>query len=99
MAIIQAILIEKMVNHLDGLINSGRIQINGQFQNYTIYKTVKDGNVLRKYLYLETEMGYVEEAQLLSAASEVLAKKPLSISKQEDGIVIAFEFTILVQEG
>lgn len=99
MAVVQQILVDKIVNYLDELISRGKVKINGQYKNYDIFKTVKKGNVLRKYLYLETETGYVEEAQLLSSMGEVLAIKPFAIEKQDDGLVLAFEFTITVKEG
>lgn len=99
MAVVQQILVDKIVNYLDELISRGKVKINGQYKNYDIFKTVKEGNVLRKYLYLETETGYVEEAQLLSSMGEVLAIKPFAIEKQDDGLVLAFEFTITVKEG
>lgn len=99
MEVVQPILIERLVNYLDELIFRGKVKLNGQYMNYDIFKTVKEGNVLRKYLYLETETGYVEEAQLLTSMNEVLAIKPFSIEKQDDGLVLAFEFTITVQEG
>lgn len=99
MAVVQQILVDKIINYLDELIFRGKVKINGQYKNYDIFKTVKEGNVLRKYLYLETETGYVEEAQLLSSMGEVLAIKPFAIEKQDDGLVLAFEFTITVKEG
>jgi hypothetical protein len=99
MEVVQQNLIDKLVNYLDELIFRGKVKINGQYKNYDIFKTVKEGNVLRKYLYLETETGYVEEAQLLSSMGEVLAIKPFAIEKQDDGLVLAFEFTITVKEG
>lgn len=98
MAIAQPILIERLTDYLDGLIFRGKVKLNGVYVDYEIFKTVKDGNVLRKYIYLESEVGLVEEAQLLSNSGDVLAIKPFSIQKQDDGLVLAFEFTINVQE-
>lgn len=99
MKVIQPLLIEKLINYLDDLIFRGKVKINGEYKNYEVFKTVKEGNVLRKYLYLETETGYVEEAQLLTSMNEVLAIKPFAIEKQDDGLVLVFEFTITVEEG
>lgn len=99
MAVIQPILVERLLNYLDELIFRGKVKINGEFVDYEIFKTVRDGNVTRKYIYLTTEVGLVEEAQLLSNSGDVLAVKPFSIHKAEDGLVIAFEFKITVQEG
>lgn len=99
MAVVQQTLIDRLVNYLDEVIHSGKVKLNGQYVNYEIFKTVKEGNVLRKYIYLETETGYVEEAQLLSSGNDVLAIKPFNIEKQDDGLVLAFEFKITVEEA
>lgn len=99
MNVVQQVLIDKLINYLDELIFRGKVKLNGEYKNYDVFKTVKEGNILRKYLYLETEIGYVEEAQLLTSMNEVLVIKPFAIEKQDDGLVLAFEFTIEVKEG
>lgn len=99
MAVIQPILVERLLSYLDELISRGKVKVNGEFANYDIFKTVRDGNTVRKYLYLTTEVGLVEEAQLLSNSGDVLAVKPFSIHKADDGLVLTFEFKITVQEG
>ncbi|MET3657817.1 hypothetical protein [Sporosarcina psychrophila] len=98
MSVVQQVLIDRLINYLDDVIHRGKVKLNGQYVNYDIFKTVKEGNVLRKYIYLETETGYVEEAQLLTSTNEVLAIKPFSIEKEDNGLVLAFEFKITIQE-
>lgn len=99
MAVVQQAFIDLLIDYSDELIARGKVKLNGQYMNYEIFKTVKVGVTLRKYIYLETEIGFVEEAQLLSAMNTVLAIKPYSIEKKDDGLVLAFEFTIKVTEG
>lgn len=99
MAIVQQVLVDGLIKYLDNLMVRGRIKLNGTYVQYNIFKTVIDGNVIRKYIYLDTEVGKVEEAQLLGNNGDVLAIKPFNITKQDDGLVLAFEFTILVREG
>lgn len=98
MTTVQPILTDKLVNYLDQLIYYGKVKLNGEYVDYEIFKSILEGSTLRKYIYLQTETGLVEEAQLLSSTNEVLAIKPMSIEKQEDGLVLAFEFVINVQE-
>lgn len=98
MATVQPILTNKIVTYLDELIYSGKVRINDTYADYTIFRTVVEGNTIRKYIYLQNEMGNVQEAQLLSRDNEILAIKPLSIEKREDGLVLAFEFVVNVQE-
>ena len=98
MAVIQPIMIEKIMDYINSLVDKGKVKINGTYHAYSIYKTIKQDNSVRKYIYLETEVGFVEEAQLLSVSNEILAIKPVSIEKQEDGLVIAFEFKLSIEE-
>lgn len=98
MPVIQPIFTSILIDTMDQLCAKGKIKLNGVYKNYEVFKTVKEGNTLRKYLYLETDIGYVEEAQLLSVNNDVLAIKPVEIEKQEDGLVIAFEFKLTLEE-
>lgn len=98
MPVVQPIMLQKIVDFIDSLVDKGKIKINGTYQNYSVFKTVKQENTVRKYIYLETETGYVEEAQLLSVNNDVLVIKPVEIEKQEDGLVIAFEFKLTLEE-
>lgn len=99
MPVIQDALVNRVVNYIDDLIQGGRVKLNGKFENYEISNTVKDGTKIRKYMLLDTEVGFIEEAQLVSASGEILALKPFSINKQEDGLALVFEITVSVQEG
>lgn len=89
---------DKILDFIDSLVDKGKVKINGTYHNYSIFKTLKENNTVRKYIYLDSEIGYVEEAQLLSSNNDVLAIKPVEIAKQDDGLVIAFEFKLTVEE-
>lgn len=97
MTVVQQVFINKIINFMSSEIQRGKVKVNGQFKEFTIYSTFHEGNTLRKYLYLEMGASLIEEAQLLSSDGTVLAKKPFSINKTEDGLILAFEFTISVE--
>lgn len=99
MAVIQQALVDRVVNYIDEITSGGRVKLNGAFVDYTISKTIKDGNKIRKYMLLDTEIGFVEEAQLVSSSGEILARKAFSINKQDDGLALVFEISVTVQEG
>lgn len=99
MAIVQDILINKMIDFLDGLIQGGKVKIDGTYHNYTEVLTFRDKNILRKYIKLDIEEGNIQEAQLISAYNEVLAVKPYDVTKGKNGIAIAFEFKLVLEEG
>lgn len=98
MTIVQPIMTDKILEFIDTLIEKGKVKINGTYHNYSIFKTLKENNTVRKYIYLDSEIGFVEEAQLLSINNDVLAIKPVEIAKQDDGLVIAFEFKLTIEE-
>lgn len=98
MTIVQPIMTDMILGYVDSLIDKGKVKINGTYYNYSIFKTLKENNTVRKYIYLDSEIGFVEEAQLLSVNNDVLAIKPVEIAKQDDGLVIAFEFQLTIEE-
>ncbi|WP_353096251.1 hypothetical protein [Tissierella praeacuta] len=98
MEVIQPILIDKTLDYIDNLIFKAKIKINGEYKDFEVFKTIKKENAIRKYLYVEDEIGVIEEAQLFTNQGEVLAIKPYSIEKQLDGLVLTFEFKITVEE-
>lgn len=99
MAVIQQTLVSRVVNYINEITSNGRVKINGAFADYEISNVIVDGNKIRKYILLDTETGFVEEAQLVSSSGEILALKPFAINKQEEGIALVFEITVSVQEG
>lgn len=99
MSVIQTLLIDRLLNYLDESLVKGKVKFNGAYRDYNVLETVRDGNIIRKYVYMEDEEGLVEEAQLLSNNGDILAVKPFSIQKDDNGLVLAFVFTLIVQEG
>lgn len=99
MTVIQQALISRVVNYINEITSGGRVKINGVFTDYAISNVIVDGNKIRKYILLDEEIGFVEEAQLITSSGEILALKPFSVNKQEDGLALVFEITVSVQEG
>lgn len=96
---VQPLLLESLIAFLDGLMSAGKVKINGVDKNYEIYQTIIDGNTIRKFIYIQDEEGLVGEAQLTTIDGEVLAAKQVNIQKEEDGLMLAFEFSIELQGG
>src|SRR4051794_6370021 len=97
MTIIQPALTDMILKLMDDVLSRGKVKINGVYKDFDISHTVQDGGTLRKYIYLQSEEGLVQEAQLLSNSGDILAVKPFSIDKQDDGLILAFEFNLTVQ--
>lgn len=99
MAVIQPALTMGILNYVDSSFQKARVKLDGKFSDYPVHRTTVIDNTVRKYIYLESEVGFVEEAQLLGANDEILARKSFAINKEEDGLALVFQFTINVQEG
>lgn len=94
----EELLIMKLINYLDSIVFGGKVLLEGEYVDYPIFKTKKDGNSLKKYIYLDVEVGKIEDAQLVTNTGEILSQKNFNITKNQDGIVIVFEFKIDVEE-
>ena len=95
----QPIVIDWIIELLKSKAHKGLVKINGEYKRFDIYKTYRDGDKVRFLLYVTSDVGLVEEAQLVSSTGEVWALKPYSINKQDDGLVLAFEFDITIMES
>lgn len=99
MTVLQDTLIDGVVNYIDTRIVKGRVKINGEMSEVEVERTILDGRTIRKYILIDNQVGFIEEAQLLSESGEILASKPYSINKSEEGIALVFEITVSLQEG
>lgn len=98
MAIVQPILVTYLANTLSAYVNKGKVTINGAIKDFAIYKTTIEGSKVRKFLYIENEIGTITQASLVDSAGNLIAIKPVAIEKQEDGIMIVFEFNLAITE-
>ncbi|RYI25209.1 hypothetical protein EVU96_24910 [Bacillus infantis] len=98
MAVVQPILVTYLANQLSDYVERGKVKIDGDEVEFDIFKTTIEGGKVRKYLYVVEEKGNITEANLLDSNGNLLAIKPVNIQKDEDGIMIVFEFNLDVQE-
>ncbi|MED4455893.1 hypothetical protein [Metabacillus fastidiosus] len=90
MAEIQSLLVDETLNFIDSLIKKAKIIINGREIEKDIHRTKKDGDVLRKYIYLDVEKGLVTRAALVDAQGRELYVKALNHQKGNKGYLIVF---------
>ncbi|MEK4247090.1 hypothetical protein MKZ20_17475 [Psychrobacillus sp. FSL K6-2684] len=96
---VQQILIEQTINYIDSLVHSAKLVIDGMEVSKNIYKTVKNGAELKKYVYLENETGTITKAALIDANGRELVTREAQFEKGPDGFMIVFPFTLKVEEG
>lgn len=90
MAEIQNLLIDETLNFIDTFIKKAKVTIDGVKIEKEIYRTKKDGDTLRKYVYLDNETGLITRAALVDAQGRELYVKNLNYQKGGDGYMIVF---------
>ncbi|MGO0058660.1 hypothetical protein ACTID9_01100 [Brevibacillus fluminis] len=97
--IIQNRLLELLRDDLSGHFASALVNVDGQIKTYPIFNTVTAGLKVTKYVYLDDvqAQGQILGATLVDSDGNALANKPLSITKGDSGLLIAFEFSVEVK--
>lgn len=98
--VIKPLLLNKLIQDLDGHIVNARVNIGGAQAAYPIYKTVVSGLSVRKYIYIEETEAVSQQllgAVLLDAYGNILADQPLTVTKNDKGFLIAFEFVLRLE--
>ncbi|MEH6943376.1 hypothetical protein [Bacillus sp. JJ722] len=90
MAEIQSLLVDETLRFIDTFIKKAKVTINGQDIEKEIYRTVKNGNELRKYVYLDEEIGLITRAALVDTNGRELYVKTYNYNKNSNGFVIVF---------
>lgn len=101
MQIIQQRLLELLRDDLSNHVASALVNVNGALKTYPIQKTVANGLKVTKYIFLNdvAAQGQISSATLVDSSGNALATKPLSITKGDSGLLIAFEFEVKVEVG
>lgn len=94
---IQQLLADETAKFIDGYVRSAVVTIDGNDVAYPIHKTLRDGNKLKKYVYLSSETGRITHAKLVDANGRELQTKTMDVTKGKDGFVIAFVIDIKIE--
>ncbi|WP_246615629.1 hypothetical protein ACKE5C_11050 [Aneurinibacillus thermoaerophilus] len=93
--IVQPLLLELLRDDLSNHVASALINVDGQLRAFPIFKTAVHGLKITKYVYLDnTTQGQIQSASLINGEGNTLVHKPVSITKTETGLLIAFEFEL-----
>lgn len=94
---IQQILVDATADFISNYVRGAVIRIDGADVEYPIFKTVRDGNTIKKLVYMQSEEGRVTDAKLVDANGRDLQTKVIDVTKNEDGLMIAFVIEIKIE--
>ncbi|WP_342435909.1 hypothetical protein NSS79_20515 [Paenibacillus sp. FSL L8-0436] len=98
--VIKPLLLDKLVSDLSGHIAGALVNIDGQQVVYPIYNTIVSGLSVRKYIYITETQAVGKQllgAALLDVDGNILADQPLTVTKNDKGFLIAFEFVLRLE--
>lgn len=95
---IQQVLVDEALNCIDGLIKKAKIVIDGNILIKDIHRTTRKNGVIRKYVYLDSEAGYISRVSLIGEqGQELYIKEPKYDKTAQLGYVIAFPIQLKVE--
>lgn len=96
---IKQLLLDETLNFIDTYVKEAVININGTDTVYPIFKTKREPNRLKKFVYMQSETGEVSNAKLVDAQGRELQAKALDVQKNEDGLMIVFVIDLAIKGG
>ncbi|ASA21948.1 hypothetical protein [Paenibacillus donghaensis] len=98
--VIKPLLLDKLVSDLSGHIAGARVNISGEQVVYPIHNTIVSGLSVRKYIYITETQAVGKQllgAALLDVEGNILADQPLTVTKNDKGFLITFEFVLKLE--
>ncbi|WP_060210304.1 hypothetical protein [Sporosarcina koreensis] len=95
-----SLLEDETLKFWDRLIVGAKVTIDGVEQSYPIHESSYiEGNMLKKFVYLESESGHVTHAYVHDQHGRRIWEQTMNIRKDEDGIMVTFFFELELKEG
>lgn len=82
--------IDLTIEFLTNLAKKAMVTIDGQEEAFPISKTVREGDVIKRYIVLEDELGLITESRLVDSQGRTLESHSTNVEKGPDGFMIAF---------
>lgn len=94
---IQQLFADELTRYADSYVRGAVVTIDGNDEDYPIHKTLREGNKLKKYVYLTSVTGRITGAKLVDANGRELQTKTMDVAKGKDGFTIAFVIDLKIE--
>lgn len=88
-----------IIEYVQSLGRKAVVKISGIDYEYPILNTLREGNTVKHFVYLENETGTIEDVRLVDASNRNLQTRSISVEKGPDGLVVVFVITIKIEEA
>lgn len=96
---VQPLLIELTKSFVSDLPAGAKVTINGEVKDFPIFRTMKEDGAIKKFVYIDHDVGYIERAALVDEQGRELDVKKLEVEKGEDGFMLVFILEITLKGG
>lgn len=91
---------EETLKFWERLMVGAKVTIDGIEEEYPIHpSSYTEGNVLKKFVYLEDESGHVTHTYIHDQHGRPIREKTMNIRKGENGLIVTFFFQLDIKEG
>ena len=94
---IHQLLVDMTMDFIQSIASKAVVTMDGIEHQYDFYRVERDGNVLKKYVYLSTEIGTITNARVVDVQGRNLESYTSHIEKGPDGFMIVFYLALKVE--
>lgn len=96
---VKQLLVDTVTNFISNTINKAVLEIDGVERDYDIFRTKIEPGKVRKFVYLDSDVGHVTKARLVDSARRDLYVSDTSINKMQDGLMVMFNINVSINGG
>lgn len=94
---IHPLLVDNVIDYIMGLSTKAIVTIDGIDREYEYYRVMREGNLIKKYVYLRDEIGQITGAHAVDVQGRQLESYEAQIQKGPDGFMIVFLLELKIE--
>lgn len=87
---IHPLMVDLTLDFIQSLSTKAVVVINGIEHQFDYYRVMREGNTIKKYVYLSSEVGNITAAHAVDSLGRHLESYEAQIEKGPDGFMIVF---------
>lgn len=94
---IHPLLVDNVIDYIMGLSPKAVVTIDGIDREYEYYRVMREGNLIKKYVYLQDETGKITGAHAVDVQGRQLESYQAHIEKGPDGFMVVFLLELKIE--
>lgn len=94
---VQPLLLDLTREYVSSLPAGAKVTINNEVIDYPIFRTIIDGVSVKKYVYIDEDVGHISKGALVDSLGRELDVKEFEVTKGEDGFMLVFIIDVTLE--